>query len=112
MKKTTRLGAARVAPEREVTPLASYEFERDGVPVSVVIERPQVDVAGIAWRCRIRVLRGLARTEQSQVVGGSSQSVLQQALDLVTSRLGISEAELLAGANVGLGGVRTAAPSA
>ncbi|MBF6330186.1 hypothetical protein IU452_16820 [Nocardia transvalensis] len=89
-------------PERRTTALAQHEFTLDGVPVSVVIERPEVDLAGIAWRCRVRVLRGAGRVEQSQVVGGSASAVLQQALDLVSTRLGISESELLGGASVGL----------
>ncbi|NKY86294.1 hypothetical protein HGA07_11735 [Nocardia veterana] len=76
-------------------------FEVDGVPVTLVIERPEVDRAGIAWRCRLRVVRGNGRLEQSQVVGASASAVLQQALDLASSRLGVSEAELLGGADVG-----------
>ncbi|MCM6773358.1 hypothetical protein NDR87_07730 [Nocardia sp. CDC159] len=102
MKRVSVAGELRVAPERRATPLARHEFEQDGVPVSVVIERPEVDLAGIAWRCRVKVLRGPGRLEQSQVVGASASAVLRQALELCSSRLGISEAELLGGASVGL----------
>ncbi|WP_227983007.1 hypothetical protein [Nocardia spumae] len=69
--------------------------------MTIVIERPEVDRAGIAWRCRLRVVRGNGRLEQSQVVGVSAGAVLQQALDLAGERLGISAAELLGGADVG-----------
>lgn len=86
---------------RQITPLAEHVLEIDGAPVTIVIERPEVDRAGIAWRCRLRVVRGNGRLEQSQVVGGSASAVLQQALDLASERLGISEAELLGGADVG-----------
>ncbi len=102
MKRVAVAGELRVAPDRVASPLARHEFTMDGVPVTVVIERPEVDLAGIAWRCRVRVLRGSGRTEQSQVVGASASAVLQQALDLVATRLGISEADLLGGASVGL----------
>ncbi|MFI5781575.1 hypothetical protein [Nocardia sp. NPDC051570] len=102
MKRVSVAGELRMAPARAATPLASHEFTMDGVPVTVVIDRPEVDLAGIAWRCRVRVLRGPGRIEQSQVVGASSRAVLQQALDLVSSRLGISEADLLGDATVGL----------
>jgi hypothetical protein len=81
--------------------LVTHETISDGLAVSVVIERPEIDHGGGIWRCRIRVARGDARREQSQVVGINSQEVLAQAIDLAANRLGISRAELLAGASVG-----------
>ncbi|MBO0854066.1 MAG: hypothetical protein J2P18_09895 [Nocardia sp.] len=86
---------------RASTALAEHMIEVDGIPVSIVIERPEVDRAGIAWRCRLRVVRGNGRIEHSQVVGSTSSGVLQQALDLASERLGVSEAELMAGAEMG-----------
>lgn len=86
---------------RPVAALAEHVLVVDGAPVTIVIERPEVDRAGIAWRCRLRVLRGHGRREYSQVVGVSARAVLQQALDLATDRLGVTEAELLGGADVG-----------
>ena len=86
---------------RPIAALAEHVLEIDGVPVTIVIERPEVDRAGIAWRCRVRVVRGNGRLELSQVVGASANAVLRQALDLAGRRLGISEAELLGGADVG-----------
>ncbi|WP_153411971.1 hypothetical protein [Nocardia macrotermitis] len=88
-------------PVPTTTELVTHEMLVDGLAVSVVIERPEVDHGGCSWRCRIRVARGDARREQSQVVGISSQEVLDQALDLAAERLGISRADLLAGASVG-----------
>ena len=96
-----RSNVAGRAVDGQVTPLAEHVLEIDGAPVTIVIERPEVDRAGIAWRCRLRVVRGNGRLEQSQVVGGSAGAVLQQALDLASQRLGISAAELLGGADVG-----------
>lgn len=85
-----------------LTALAQHESVVNGIPVSVLIERPEVDRAGRAWRCRVRVVRGTGRIEHSQVVGTSAHEVLEQALDLAATRLGISESELLSGASMGL----------
>ncbi|WP_245662371.1 hypothetical protein [Nocardia vermiculata] len=92
---------SRLTPSKPPAVLAEHALVVDGVPVTVMIERPEVDRAGIAWRCRLRVVRGNGRLEQSQVVGGSAGAVLQQALDLAGERLGVSEEVLLGGADVG-----------
>ena len=92
------------------TELVTHETIIDGLTVSVVIERPEIDHGGGIWRCRIRVARGDTRREQSQVVGISSQEVLGQAIDLAAARLGISRSDLLAGASVGAP-IRTAEQS-
>ncbi|MEV0033279.1 hypothetical protein [Nocardia sp. NPDC050793] len=73
------------------------EFDRDGVRVSVFIGRPAPFPGRAGWRCRVRVERG-TRLEQSQVVAPTEREVLRLALDLVTGRLEITEAELLDGA--------------
>ncbi|WP_245718270.1 hypothetical protein [Nocardia miyunensis] len=97
-------------PVPATTELVTHETIVDGLTVSVVIERPELDHGGGIWRCRIRVARGEARREQSQVVGISSQEVLGQAIDLAADRLGISRSDLLAGASVGAP-IRTAGQS-
>lgn len=97
-------------PAPATTGLVTHDAIVDGLAVSVVIERPEIDRAGGSWRCRIRVVRGDARREQSQVVGISSQQVLGQAIDLAANRLGISRSDLLAGASIGAP-VRTAGQS-
>ncbi|MGV9820665.1 hypothetical protein [Nocardia xishanensis] len=73
------------------------EFDRDGVRVVVSIGRPAPFPGRAGWRCRVRVER-TTRFEQSQVVAPTEPEVLRLALDLVTGRLGITEAELLDGA--------------
>lgn len=98
-----RLGGRARRPALLVaTALATYETVTDGAEVSVAIERPEVDSAGVAWRCRIRVTRGIARREQSQVVGTSAEAVLRQAIELAATRLGIPAADLLGEARVGI----------
>ncbi|MGW4737076.1 hypothetical protein [Nocardia xishanensis] len=77
--------------------LVAKEFDRDGVRVVVSIGRPAPFPGRVGWRCRVRVDRG-TRFEQSQVVAPTEREVLRLALDLVTGRLLIAEAELLDGA--------------
>ncbi|WP_280269903.1 hypothetical protein [Nocardia wallacei] len=86
---------------RDRAALVQHDLVIDGVPASVVIERPEADRPARAWRCRIRIARGIGRLEQSQVVGTSANSVLEQALDLVAARVGLTVAEVLGGASVG-----------
>jgi|GEM_PF-7037435 len=109
-----RLGGGMRRPALLVaTALATYETVVDGIEVSVMIERPEVDRAGIAWRCRIRVDRATGRREQSQVVGTSAEAVLRQAIELAATRLGIGAADLLGEASVGIAAepsARTARP--
>lgn len=80
--------------------LATNEFLRDGVRMSVVIGRPQPYPTGSGWRCRVRVECGTTRLEQSQVVAPTAQEVLRLALELVTTRLGITESEFFEGATM------------
>ncbi|WP_040734860.1 hypothetical protein [Nocardia tenerifensis] len=80
--------------------LATNEFLRDGVRVGVVIGRPQPYPGGSGWRCRVRVECGATRLEQSQVVAPTAQEVLRLALELVTTRLGMTEAEFFEGATM------------
>lgn len=77
--------------------VAVKEFERDGARVWVGIGRPMPFPQRAGWRCRVRVERG-TRLEQSQVVAPTEGEVLRMALELVTSRLGMSEAQFLDGA--------------
>lgn len=86
---------------RDRAALVQHELVIDGVPASVVIERPESERSTDAWRCRVRIARGIGRLEQSQVVGTSANDVLEQALDLVAARVGLSVAEVLGGASVG-----------
>ncbi|MBB5917993.1 hypothetical protein BJY24_006905 [Nocardia transvalensis] len=95
-----RLGAGRGRMMgRDRAALVQHELVIDGVPATVVIERPESERS--AWRCRVRIARGIGRLEQSQVVGTSASAVLEQALDLVAARVGLSVAEVLGGASVG-----------
>ncbi|WP_280332944.1 hypothetical protein [Nocardia wallacei] len=95
-----RLGSGRGRfAGRERAALVQHELVIDGVPVSVVIERPESERS--VWRCRVRIARGIGRLEQSQVVGTSANEVLEQALELVAARVGLSVAEVLGGASVG-----------
>ncbi len=87
--------------------LVTYSTVVGEAAVAVVIERPEVDREGVAWRCRVRLNRG-TRREQFQIVGLSSESVLRQAVDLVAERLGISECELLGEATLGASAVAPA----
>ena len=97
-----RLGSGRGRTMgRHGAVLVQHELVIEGVPASVVIERPEADRAVPVWRCRIRIARGIGRLEQSQVVGTSANEVLEQALDLVAARTGISVSEVLGGAQVG-----------
>ncbi|MBU3064039.1 hypothetical protein KO481_21220 [Nocardia sp. NEAU-G5] len=98
-----RLGGGARRPALLVAAaLATYETVVDGIPVSVAIERPEADRAGEAWRCRIRVIRGTGRREQSQVVGVSAEAVLREAIELAATRLGVAGADLLGEASVGI----------
>ncbi|MFE3441948.1 hypothetical protein ACFXNW_02845 [Nocardia sp. NPDC059180] len=83
--------------------LATKEFTVDGTAVRVMIGRPEPYATGRGWRCRIRVERGTSRLEQSQVVAPDESSVVRLALELVTSRLGVSENQFFEGATVGPG---------
>ncbi|MBF6174122.1 hypothetical protein [Nocardia blacklockiae] len=97
-----RLGGGRDRfAGRDRAALVQHELVVDGVPASVVIERPEADRASHAWRCRVRIARGIGRLEQSQVVGTSANEVLEQALELVAARVGLSVGEVLGGASVG-----------
>ncbi|WP_198036983.1 hypothetical protein [Nocardia sp. BMG51109] len=97
-----RLGGGRARwMGRDGVALVQHELVIDGVPASVVIDRPEADRAARSWRCRIRIARGIGRLEQSQVVGTSASAVLEQAVDLVATRVGLSVAEVLGGATVG-----------
>ncbi|AFU01896.1 hypothetical protein NBRGN_034_00210 [Nocardia brasiliensis NBRC 14402] len=80
--------------------LATNEFLRDGVRFGVTIGRPQPYPAGAGWRCRVRVECGTSRLEQSQVVAPTAHEVLELALELVTNRLAITQAEFFEGATV------------
>ncbi|GAA5049422.1 hypothetical protein [Nocardia callitridis] len=73
--------------------LATKEYVEDGVPVWVVIGRPEPHPTGAGWRCGVRVERGDVRFEQSQVVAPSEKEVLRLALELVTTRLGMTETQ-------------------
>ena len=106
-------GRARRPALLVATALATYDTVVDGIAVSVVIERPEADRTGAAWRCRIRVTRGTGRREQSQVVGTSAEAVLREAIALAATRLGIATSDLLGEASVGIGAeapARTARP--
>ncbi|MFF3228435.1 hypothetical protein ACFYV7_36960 [Nocardia suismassiliense] len=80
--------------------LATNEFLHDGVPVYVAIGRPQPYPDRTGWRCRVRVECGTTRLEQSQVVAPTAPEVLRLALELVTTRLGMTEAEFFEGATM------------
>lgn len=80
--------------------LATNEFLRDGVRMSVAIGRPQPYPTGSGWRCRVRVEYGTTRLEQSQVVAPTAQEVLRLALELVTTRLNMTESEFFEGATM------------
>ncbi|WP_227997999.1 hypothetical protein [Nocardia australiensis] len=83
--------------------LATKEFTANGTAVRVMIGRPERYATGRAWRCQVRIERGTSRLEQSQVVAVDESAVVRQALDLVTSRLGVSETEFFEGATLGPG---------
>ncbi|MFF0527134.1 hypothetical protein ACFYT3_01975 [Nocardia amikacinitolerans] len=90
---------AESLPVLRADDLATKEFDRDGVRVSVVIGRPVQFPGRAGWRCRVRVERG-SRLEQSQVVAPTEREVLRLAMDLVTGRLELTEAQFLDGAAV------------
>ncbi|WP_455132544.1 hypothetical protein [Microbacterium aurum] len=79
--------------------IAVKEFQREGTHVSVTIGRPAQFPERAGWRCRVRVERE-TRLEQSQVVAPTEAEVLRMAMELVTSRLGLTGAEFLDGAHV------------
>ncbi|BDU03979.1 hypothetical protein [Nocardia cyriacigeorgica] len=89
--------------------LATKQFTVDGAAVRVMIGRPEPYATGRGWRCRIRVERGTSRLEQSQVVAPDEMSVVRLALELVTSRLGVSETQFFEGATVGPGAAEATA---
>lgn len=89
-------GASRPA---DAGSLATKEFRRDGVTVWVGIGHPVQFPQHAGWRCRVRVERG-TRLEQSQVVALSEREVLRMAMDLITSRLGVTESQFLDGAAI------------
>ncbi|WP_433664981.1 hypothetical protein ACQPW1_24115 [Nocardia sp. CA-128927] len=80
--------------------LATNEFLRDGVRMSVEIGRPQPYPTGSGWRCRVRVECGSTRLEQSQVVAPTAHEVLRVALELVTTRLHMTESEFFESATM------------
>ncbi|MEV0291935.1 hypothetical protein [Nocardia sp. NPDC050710] len=76
------------------------EFDKGGTRIRVEIGRPTRYPAGPGWRCQVRIERGDSRFEQSQVVAPTEQAVARMALDLVTSRLALTEAAFFRGATV------------
>ena len=101
VRSLTSDSRSRAILDHGAGPLVRHEFVRNGIAVSVVIGRPEPERSGTSWRCRVRVEFGTGRLEQSQVVGTSTGRVLRQALELVTTRLGVTADELLGGATVG-----------
>ncbi|WP_228806862.1 DUF6968 family protein [Nocardia cyriacigeorgica] len=102
-------GGMIAADTSAVDLLATKQFTVDGAAVRVMIGRPEPYATGRGWRCRIRVERGTSRLEQSQVVAPDEMSVVRLALELVTSRLGMSETQFFEGATVGPGAVEATA---
>ncbi|VFA91304.1 Uncharacterised protein [Nocardia farcinica] len=90
-------GTVRAGRRTIGDPLATGEFRRNGVPVWAGIGRPVPVGERTGWRCRVRVERG-SRLEQSQVVAPTEREVLRMALELVSARLGMTEAQFLDGA--------------
>ncbi|WP_051027142.1 hypothetical protein [Nocardia higoensis] len=79
--------------------LATKQFQDQGDTVWVGIGHPVQFPQRAGWRCRVRVERG-TRLEQSQVVASSEGEVLRMALELVTTRLGLTESQFLDGAAI------------
>src|SRR5690606_31049719 len=76
--------------------LAAKQFQDRGDTGWVGIGHPVPFPQRAGWRCRVRVERG-SRLDQSQVVASSEREVLRMALELVTTRLGLTESQFLDG---------------